>query len=373
MRIDFENIDQRILALPIPPRNYTGMAAGKAGTLFILETAPAATQGPPEQIVHRFDLPKRKTEKVLEGINNFDLSDNGEKMLFRQGQRWVIASATQPLKPGEGTLAIDVMETYVDPRAEWRQMYREVWRVQRDFFYDPELHGLDLKAAQAKYEVYMDGITHRADLNYLFQEMLGNMSVGHHNVGGGDLPEPRRVQGGLLGADYTVESGRYRFARVYSGENWNPTLRAPLTQPGVNVREGEYLLAVNGREVTAAENVHKFFEATAGKSILLKVGPDASGAGAREVTVVPVASETALRNLAWIEDNRRKVDQMTGGKVAYVYLPNTAGGGYTNFNRYYFSQLDKEGAVIDERFNRGGQAADYIIDYLRKPLMSYWA
>jgi len=190
---------------------------------------------------------------------------------------------------------------------------------------------------------------------------------------GGDVPDPKRVPGGLLGADYTTENGRYRFARIYDGENWNPQLRAPLTQPGVNVQEGEYLLAVNGRNLTANDNIHSFFQNTANKQVVIRVGSNPDGAGSREVTVVPVPNEGGLRNLAWVEGNRRKVDQMSGGKLAYVWLPDTAGGGYTNFNRYYFAQLHKQGAVIDERFNGGGHAADYIIDYLRKPLNSYWA
>ncbi|HVP45828.1 MAG TPA: PDZ domain-containing protein, partial [Bryobacteraceae bacterium] len=212
----------------------------------------------------------------------------------------------------------------------------------------------------------------RDDLNYLFEEMLGEMTVGHMFVGGGDTPETKRVKGGLLGADYKIENGRYRFARVYDGENWNPKLQAPLTQPGVDVAAGEYLLAVRGREVRASNNIYSFFEETAGKSVVLRVGPNPDGSGSREVTVVPVEDEIGLRNLAWIEDNRRKVDQMTGGRVAYVYLPDTYSGGYTNFNRYFFAQVGKEAAIIDERFNGGGDIADYIIDYLRRPLLSYW-
>jgi tricorn protease len=180
------------------------------------------------------------------------------------------------------------------------------------------------------------------------------------------------VRGGLLGADYSVENGRYRFARVYSGENWNPELRAPLTQPGVSVTAGEYLLAVNGREVRAGESLYAFFEGTAGKQVTLKVGSNPDGTGSREVTVVPVASEGALRNRSWIEENRRTVERLSGGRVAYLYLPDTSFGGYTAFNRYYFAQSGKEGAVIDERFNGGGAAADYIIDYLRRPLLNYW-
>ncbi len=294
-------------------------------------------------------------------------------MLYRQQQNWFIASTTQPVKPGEGKLKTDDMEVRVDPLAEWNQMYREVWRLERDFFYDPNHHGLDLKATEKKYEPYLKSLAHRSDLNYLFGEMLGELTVGHLYIGGGDAPEAKRVPGGLLGCDFSIENGRYRFARVFNGENWNPSLRAPLTQPGVNVQAGEYLLAVNGRDVSASENVYSRFENTADKSVVLKVGPNADGSDSREVTVVPVPSEANLRYLAWIEGNRRKVDAMSGGKLAYVHLPDTASGGFTNFNRYYFAQIDKDGAVIDERFNGGGSAADYIVDALKKPVLSYWA
>ncbi|HKO35369.1 MAG TPA: PDZ domain-containing protein [Pyrinomonadaceae bacterium] len=374
--IDFDRADQRILALPIPARNFVGLAMAKANTLFLLEALPPAP-GVTGVTLHKFDMEKRKFEKVLDGVRSFDLSANGEKMLFRQtaGQadNWFIVSTTQPIKPGEGKIKTDDMEVYIDPRAEWQQMYREAWRIQRDFFYDPNYHGLDLKATAKKYEPYLNALTHRADLSYLFQEMFGELTVGHLYVQGGDIPDAKRVPGGLLGANYATENGRYRFARIFDGENWNPQLRAPLTQPGVNVQVGEYLLAVNGRNLTASDNIHSFFQNTANKQIVIRVGPKPDGAGSREVTVVPVPSEGGLRTLAWIEGNRRKVDQMTGGKLAYVWLPDTAGGGYTNFNRYYFAQLHKQGAVIDERFNGGGHAADYIIDYLRKPLNSYWA
>jgi tricorn protease len=295
-------------------------------------------------------------------------------MMFGQaGGRYTIASTTAPLKPGEGVINVGEMEVFVDPRAEWRQMYHEVWRIQRDFFYDPSFHGLDLAAAEKKYEVFLDSIASRADLNYLFQEMLGNMSVGHHNAGGGDAPQPQRYSGGLLGADYRIENGRYRFARIYDGENWNPGLVAPLTQPGVNVRTGEYLLAVNGRNLTSADNIHALFQSTAGKQVIIKVGPNPDSSGSRQVTVVPVGNEGGLRNLAWIEDNRRKVSELSGGKLAYVYLPNTGGAGYTNFNRYYFAQIDREGVVVDERSNGGGSAADYMIGYMTRPLMNYWS
>ncbi len=371
--IDFDDIGQRILALPIPARNYIGLAAGKANILFLGEFPQDAGPGPGGAILHKFDLEKRKLDKVIENINAFELSANNEKMLYRQGENWFIASVAQPVKPGEGRIKTNEMEVYVDPRAEWNQMYRETWRIERDFFYDPNHHGLNLEATARKYQPYLDSLAHRADLNYLFREMLGELSVGHLYVSGGDVPDPKRVPGGLLGADYKIENGRYRFERVFNGENWNPQLRAPLTQPGVNVKAGEYLLAVNGRNLTAGDNLYSFFQSTANKQVVLKVGPNPDGTNSREVTVVPVANETGLRNLAWVEDNRRKVDQMSGGKLAYVYLPDTAQGGYTFFNRYFFSQTDRQGIVVDERFNSGGQAADYVVDYLRKPLNSYWA
>ncbi|HJQ25611.1 MAG TPA: PDZ domain-containing protein [Blastocatellia bacterium] len=383
VRIDFDKIGQRIIALPIPARNVVGLIAGKPGTLFVAEFAPpaAAVPGAPVGItLHKFDMEKRKFDKVLDAIGAFTLSANSEKALYRQGPNWFIATTAtlgQPMPPtapgAPNMLKTGEMEVRVDPQAEWKQMYHEAFRIERDFFYDPNTHGLDLAATEKKYEPYLESLTHRADLNYLFNEMFGDLTVGHLYVSGGDVPNPNRVQGGLLGCDYSIENGRYRFGKIYDGENWNPELRAPLTQPGVNVQEGDYLIAVGGRNLTASDNIYAFFEATAGKQVVIRVGPNADGTGAREVTVVPVANEGGLRNLAWVEGNRRKVDKLSNGRLAYVWLPDTAGGGYTNFNRYYFSQLYKDGAVIDERFNGGGQAADYVIDYLRKPLNSYWA
>jgi tricorn protease len=372
VKIDFEGIDQRILSLPLPARNFVGLAVGKPGTLFLVE-APAPSPDATGATVYKFDVAKRKTDKVLEGVQNFIVSANGEKMMYQQGPRWFIVSAVLPFRPGEGAVNTDTLEVRVDPMAEWRQIYREIWRIQRDFLYDPGAHGLNLAAAEKRYQMYLDGVMHRADLNYLFQEMLGNVVLGHHNVGGGDLPQARQIPGGLLGADYAVDGGRYRFAKIYNGENWNPQLRAPLTQPGVNVKPGEYLIAVNGREVKSSDNLYQFFEATSGKQVKLRVGAKADGSDAREVVVVPVANEQALRNLDWIEGNRRKAYELSGGRVGYVYLPNTAGAGYTNFNRYYYAQQDREAMVVDDRYNGGGSAADYIIDAMRRQLMNYWA
>jgi tricorn protease len=375
VRIDLDGLSQRILSLPVPAQNYQQLLAGKSGILFLVEGPLVPSfDGPQRLTVHKFDLEKRKSEKFVEGVTgSIFLSHNGEKLLYRHDNRRLLVGTAAPPKPGEGALKVEAMEVRVDPQAEWRQMYREVWRIERDFLYDPGAHGLDLKAAEQKYRVYLDRLAGREDLSYVFTDMLGELSLGHvfvvdpRDPPGADAP-PRT---GLLGADYRVQNGRYRFARVYDGENWNPDLRAPLTQPGSRVRAGEYLLTVNGQEVRPPENLYRFFEGTAGKSIVLTVGRSADGKGSREVTVVPVEDEERLRNRAWIEDNRRKVAQMTGGRVAYLWLPDTSVGGLTAFNRYFFAQVDKEAAVIDERFNGGGLLAEYVIDYLRRPLMSY--
>jgi tricorn protease len=378
VKVDVEDLDQRTLALPVPAKNYVGLLAGKAGTIFLLE-APAVFNlddnpidpAAPPVAVHRFDLAKRKAEKLTEGATHVAVSDNGEKLLYRQGDAWFLVGTGQPVKPGEGTLKLEGLEVRVDPRAEWRQIYREVLRVQRDFLYDPNFHGYDLKGAWAKYERYLDGLGSRHDLNYLLDELLAGLSLQHVYLFGGDVPRVESRKCGLLGADYRVENGRHRFAKVYRGESWNPKLRAPLTQPGAGVKEGEYLLAVDGRELRGEDEVYRLFEGTADKQVVLKVGPSPDGQGSREVTVVPVGNERALRNLAWVDANRRAVDRMTGGRVAYVYLPDTYVEGYTRFNRYYFAQAGREAAIVDERFNGGGLLADHVIDYLRQPIRSY--
>lgn len=370
VEIDFSGILQRTLALPVAAANYVGLAAGKTGELFLVK-APAVPIhfGPPSLTVSKFDLEKRQTQTIVTGVSAFALSFDGSKMLYQQGPHWFITSSESPVKPGQDMLKTDGMQVNVVPREEWNQMYHEVWRIEHAFFYDPHFHGYDIDAAEKEFAAYLPGIASRDDLNLLFREMLSYMSVGHMFIRGGYEPPLPPVSVGLLGADYATENNRYRFTKIYNGENWNPQLHAPLTQPGINVKAGEYLLAVNGRELYGTDNVYSFFQNTAGKQVSLKVGPNPSDTGSREVTVIPVATEKALRNLAWIASNRRKVDQLSGGKLGYVYLPDTAVGGFTNFNRYFFSQVEKEGTIIDERFNHGGQLADYIIDYLgRKPM-----
>jgi tricorn protease len=374
VEIDFDGISQRILALPLPPANYVAVAAGKKGEVFFEQAEPEASPlggGGPVTLL-KFTLVDRKAVPLASNVEYFRLSFNGEKYLFRQGQRWGIASTAAPLKPGEGLLSMDSMEVFVDPLEEWKQMYHEAWRIEREYFYASNYAGVDLAAAEKQYSAYLPGIASREDLNYLFREMLGKLSTGHTFAQGGDIPPVQPVRVGLLGADYTVENGRYRFAKVYSGENWNPALRAPLTGPGIDVQAGEYLLGVNGRELRDSDDIYSFFLDTADKQVVLKIASDSQGSNSREVTVVPIGDEIALRQREWIAGNMRKVDELSGGRIAYVYLPDTATGGYSSFNRYFFAQIGKEGLIVDDRFNSGGQAADYIINILQRKLWNYW-
>ena len=384
VKIDLEGILQRILAVPMPARHYVGLQTGEAGTLLAMAADPPVPGSPFPQgfSVHRFDLKQRRADVVVSGVDSFEMARNGKKFLYSQRGSWRIGTlkpispAGTPTQPGPAGPASDKamptqnIEIRVKPLEEWRQMYREAWRIEREFFYDPNFHGLNLEEAQKKYAPYMESVASRVDLNYLFAEMLGEMTVGHLSVGGGDIPRAQRVSTGLLGADYVIENGHYRFARIYSGENWNPQLQAPLTQPGVNVKAGEYLLAVDGQEVKGSDNIYRFFEAKAGKQVVLRVGPQPKMEGSREVTVVPVSSETSLRNFAWIEDNRRYVEGATKGKVAYVYMPDTAFGGYTYFNRYFYAQVGRDALIVDERFNAGGMLATDIIERFGRKMMS---
>jgi tricorn protease len=378
VRIDFDGIEYRILDLPVPAGDLSSLEAGDANQIYYLRAAagpPAPGPGAaPLARLHRFDLSKRQDEMLLENVRGFDISADGKKLLYQLRDGWAITALGPKVNPSDGRLAVADLEVRIDPRAEWAQIFDEAWRINRDFFYAPNMHGVDWPAMRKKYAALLPDVAVRSDLNRVIQWMSSELSVGHHRGGGGDrLETPRSVPGGLLGADYSVENGRYRFKKVYGGLNWNPQLRAPLTEPGVNVRAGEYLLAVRGQDVRPPANVYSFFENTAGKIVELTVGPNPDGAGSRTVPVVPVESEGALRNRDWVEGNLRKVDQATGGRVAYVYVPNTAQPGYTYFKRYFYPQTHKDAVIVDERFNGGGQVADYYIDILRRPLISYWA
>jgi tricorn protease len=373
--VDLDGIGDRILALPIPERNYIDLSAGKTGVIYLAEGSavgrPSEPSGPRIRGLWRFTTESRKTEEVLTDLGGYGVSFNGEKLFYTQEDRWLTIAASD-LKPGGSTgkpVNNHGMFATIDPRAEYAQMYRETWRIERDFFYDPHLHGLDLEKIETKYQPYVAGLASRHEFTYLCEEMLGEIEVGHMFIRGPSSPSngPRT---GLLGADYTVENNRYRFSTIYNGQNWTPGLKAPLTLPGVEVHVGDYLLAVNGRPLYATDNLYSFFDGAAGQQTVITVGTKPDGSDARDVTVVPIPDEAGLRKLAWINHNIELVDKLSDGKVAYVYMPNTAGAGYDNFNRYFYAQIGKQGLVLDERYNEGGQLANYVIDILSRKMLS---
>ena len=258
------------------------------------------------------------------------------------------------------------------PQEEWKQIFREGWRYQRDFLYVDNVHGAPWKQVYDWYSPWLEHCRHRTDLNYIVDILGGEVSIGHSYTSGGDFPDIKKVNIGLLGADIAVENNGFRIKKIYNGESWNPDLKAPLAVPGVDARVGDYIVAVNGKSLDVSNNFFSYFENKADKQIKISVNSSPSLDNARLLTVVPIADENALHSRDWVENNRRKVDSMSKGQLAYVYIPNTGRPGYTYFNRYYFSQMDKKGAVIDERNNGGGSAADYIVNVLSRQLQGYF-
>ena len=375
LRIDAEGLASRILTLPLGSAFHFRLVAGKDGQLYFLRAERGSGlfgfQG--SATLQRFDLASREATTIADGVSDYRLSSDGSKLLLQRGSSWSIANAG-PGASGD-RLNLSAISLRIDPAAEWRQIYDEAWRINRDYFYDPNFHGCDWEAMHAKYEVFLPDVGVRSDLNRVIQWMCSELAVGHHRVGGGDSrrDRPDRVSGGLLGADFEIDSGRYRFQKVFGGLNWDPRLRAPLSEPGVEVEAGEYLLAVNGVDLVPPQNLFARFENSAGRQIEITVGPNPDGEGARTLTVVPVGNEQALRNRDWVEDNIRKVHEATDGRVAYVYVPNTTSMGHVYFKRYFFPQAGKDAIIIDERHNGGGQIADYYIDHLRRPFLCHWA
>jgi tricorn protease len=377
--IDFDGMPQRILAVPgVAARDYALLTAGAAGTVFFWENVPEtgpADRTAPGGAIHRYTLRDRKAALVAPSAVQFTVSADGKKLLYRtggaQGGLFLVDAAGAAAATGSGRLN-SALRMYLEPQAEWAQIMEEARRKVRDYFYVPNLHGTDWPKAVAMYKRFLPHVRHRADLTYLLDQMTGELAVGHSYVNGGDFPEVPTTTIGLLGADFALDGGRYRIARVLTGESWNPDVRAPLAAPGVDVKAGEYLLAIDGVELTDRDNIYRLLDGTANRQVVLTLGARPSMDGARRVTVVPVANEGLLRNRAWVERNRRLVDSLSGGKLAYVHLPNTGQGGYTNFNRYYFAQQDRLGAVIDERYNGGGSAADYIIELLSRDFDGYF-
>ncbi|HYH08986.1 MAG TPA: PDZ domain-containing protein [Thermoanaerobaculia bacterium] len=371
--IDFARLSQRMQALPLPSGFYSDLQIATTGQLLYLKRPNVGQSIEEPGDLARFDLTKRKEDMLLEKVNGYDLSRDGKRVLVRQKDAWSIADYGDKLDPAKRRLAIDKVEVRVDPRAEWKQIYDEAYRLHRDWFYDPNYHGANLNALRDKYRPFLEHIAVRQDLTRILQWFGSDLTVGHFYLGGGDtLADVETIPGGLLGADYEVANGRYRFRKVYGGLNWNPELRAPLTEPGVDVVDGEYLLAVDGKELKYPDNLYARFERTAGRFTEITVGPNPDGTGSRTVNVVPIENEAALRNRDWVERNLRYVTEKSNGRIAYVWVPNTANQGHEYFKRYFFPQANRDAIIVDERYNGGGSVADYYIDILRRPLVSYW-
>ncbi len=325
VRIDFEGLDQRIIALDIPVKAYREIESGVKGKIYIAELDMQASPRT-GYLLHEYNLKELELKLVKKGIQGFTLSSDGKKILYRAGGSWHIEDVKPELK-GEGVLALGNMKINIDPKPEWKQIFRESIRYQRDFFYVENIHGLDLGKIEKIYAPWLEHVNHRADLTYILDIIGGETSIGHSFTGGGVYPSVKRVPVGLLGTDYTVTDSLYKIARIYRGENWNPGLKSPLSGPGLDIKEGEYLLSVNGQMLTNDVNIYSLFDQTAGKQTVIRVNTVPSMEGSREVTVVPVASESALRQREWMESNRKKVDSLSGGKLAYVWLPNTGSTG----------------------------------------------
>ncbi len=369
VKIDFEGLDTRIIALDVPARSYSNLQAGDEGIFFYTENI----ENTPGLTLHRYDLKERESKVVTTGVVDCEVSADGQKLLLRRpGSSFSIVDAAGEGDPGDGVLKLDGMRMHLDPAAEWQQIFREAIRYQRDFFYVKNVHGLDLDWAAKAYGPWVQHVRHRDDLNYLLDILGGETSIGHSFTRGGDHPEVKTVNVGLLGCDLAIQDDRFRLDTIFNGESWNPNLMAPLSGPGLDVKEGDFLLAVDGVDLSSDMNPFSLFENKAGKQVVLTLSRKINGKDSHEITVVPVANEGNLRRFHWVEGNRRQVDELSDGQLAYIWVPNTGGGGYNNFNRYYFAQQDKKGAILDERFNHGGSIADHMVDLMSRQLLGYF-
>ncbi|HZH54967.1 MAG TPA: PDZ domain-containing protein [Sphingobacteriaceae bacterium] len=364
-KIDVQNVNNRIIALPLPAGSYR--LDGSVADLLIYSRG--ATIG-------AYDLKKKENKTLIEGARGFQISADGKKMIYSaRGNYYIVNAGQKPATPETGKIDLGRTKQLVDPVAEWNQIFNEVWSLQKEYFYVENMHGADWPAMKTKYEKFLPHVNHRNDLGYLLNEMMGEMVVGHNYIYPGDEPSTPSVSTGVLGADYRLENGRYRISKIFTRLDWNPSFKAPLAEPALNISAGQYILAINGKPLTASDNIHYFLENSVDRQVTLTLNDRPEMAGSREVVVLPISfqNEMSLRRMDWMESNRRKVDELSKGQIAYVYMPNTGAEGYTYFNRYYFSQMDKKALLLDERNNGGGWVADYVIDLLAREQISGWA
>jgi tricorn protease len=370
--VDFDGIMDRIVHAPgVPTRDHQGLLPGPEGHVFVAEAPPGGGLG--GLTLHRYAVEEDEVTSFAERVSDAATSINGAHIVFRSGDAWTVTGAGgSPPREGAGRMALDGLRIRIEPREEWGQMLRDGWRFMRDFLYVDNTHGAPWDDVWEWYSAWLPDVEHRSDFNHLLDMVSGEVAVGHSYVRGGDYPDLLNPRTGLLGADLEERDGYYQIARIYGPERWNPGLRGPLADPGLGVEAGDWLVAIDGQPLRAPTNPYQLLEGTAGRVITLAVNDAPSLEGARDVVVQPVGSESQLRGMSWIEGNRRTVHEMSDGRLAYVYLPNTGRGGFTSFNRMYFAQQDRAGAVIDERNNGGGSAADYMVEVMDRQLFGYF-
>ncbi|MEM6721827.1 MAG: PDZ domain-containing protein [Bacteroidota bacterium] len=369
--IDFDGIQNRAVALPIPPKFYVNLVSVKENELLYMAFDPNASYWTPQPLM-KYSLSEQKEKELMKAIW-FEVSGDGKKMLYyTQGNYGVVNVGD---KPKNSQVNLSSFKIKIDPPKEWRNIFNEAWRVNRDYFYDPNMHGLDWKKMKQKYEPFLDDVVTKSDLYRIMQWMFSELSVGHHRFSdsGDQLHDAPYINGGLLGADYEIKNNRYQIAKIYRGSSWTPSLRAPLNEPGINVNLGDYIIKINGKNVTGKDNIYTFFENTSGKIVSLTISSKSDGSNARTYKVVPINDEINLRSLSWVEENIKKVDEATNGQIGYVYVPNTSDRGHAYFKRYFYPQTNKKGIIVDERFNGGGHLADYYLDILNRKKISNWS
>jgi tricorn protease len=368
--LDLDGVAAQSVRLPVPPGRFPQLVGGD-GVVFYLSADPAQRDG--RRPVAMYTLATRTIETVLESTETFALTADGRRIVYRDGERIGSCEARPNQGEAQAPLPLDTLAAEIDPRAEWRQELRETWRHLRDRFYDPAMHGVDWEAVWQRYSALLPQLADRDDLDFLIGEMIGELNVSHAYIEPPAANGPERVPVGLLGCDFEVDRGRYRFARVFGGEPGNPVRRAPLAAPGVGVRAGEYLLAVEGLQLVPPANPYRPFVGATLRQVRLRVGPNPSGAGSREVSVEPVASDLALRTWEWVTANRRRIAEATGGRVGYLHVPDTNPSGWTEFVRALRAQADREGLVVDLRYNVGGYIPDMFIELLTRRPLNFWA
>ena len=368
--IDFDGFEARAVILPAESGNYSGLHAIKGKLLYRREPRTGASEK--KSPIVFYDLKEREEKTVFADADGFEASLDGSKLLVRKAEKFGIVE-TKPDQKLEKPMRTNELEAPVDPRAEWKQMFADTYRFERDYFYDPNMHGVDWPRMRTQYGKLLEDAVTRWDVNFVLGELIGELNASHAYRGGGDEEEPVARGVGMLGADFELATGAFRITRIIRGGTWDADVRSPFADPGVNVKEGEYILAVNGVPLDTTKDIYASFDGLGGKTVLLAVNDKPSSAGARQVLVTCLTDETELRFRAWVEERRRRVDEATGGKVGYIYVQSTGRDAQNELVRQFVAQRTKDGLIIDERFNSGGQIPDRFIELLNRPTLSYWA